>query len=400
MKIKNIQSTFLPSPKEPKSKILEILTSRNIVLLLVTILLAIGVVMIYSTSAMRRLDLADPSKLLRKQILWVSLSWTVLILLWHTNYRDLYKYKNQIYATVVLLLIAVLIPGIGAKINGARRWLRLMGIGIQPSEIAKLVAILISASYVCQNQEKLHSFQKAFLPMFSLIALLAGLVLIEPDFGTALFILTISSAIFIVGGTPLRHFLPLLLAGLPAITIAMIWKFDHVKSRLLVFLYPDLDPLNKGHQIRQSLIAIGSGGFSGLGLGASRQKLFFLPEDHTDFIFAIIAEELGLIGTWSLILLLLALLWWGRKIMNAAPDRFGRLLAFGILFSLTLQSALNIAVVTASIPTKGISLPFISFGGSSMICSMAAVGILLNIADSKRKKLCQQLLPQPTPNPS
>ncbi|RME82218.1 MAG: stage V sporulation protein E, partial [Planctomycetota bacterium] len=169
--------------------------------------------------------------------------------------------------------------------------------------------------------------------------------------------------------------------------IVAYFKFSHIKTRLLVFLYPEMDPTGKGHQIRQSLIALGSGGWMGLGLGESRQKLFFLPEDHTDFILAIIGEEFGFLGTLVVILLFLGILYYGRRIMNFASHMFGHLLAFGILFSFAFQGILNIAVVTASMPTKGISLPLISFGGSGMLSTMMAFGILLNISKARRMEL-------------
>lgn len=365
--------------------------AQHLIICLLAALVGFGIVMIYSSSAVRSLQVLDPTRLLRKQLLWASLGTVVLILFWNTDYRLFLKHHQKIFIGILILLVAVLIPGIGVKVNGARRWIRIAGIGIQPSEIAKIVSILYVSSYLVLQKDKLSSFKKGFLPVMIPLGLLVGFIMIEPDFGTSMFILIVCSALLIVGGTPLKHFLPFGLAGLPVVCLMMLLKFDHIKSRLLVFLYPELDPLGKGHQIRQSLIALGSGGWNGLGLGASRQKLFFLPEDHTDFILAIIGEELGLWGTLLVVALFLSLLFYGRRIMNSASDLFGHYLAFGILFAFSLQGVMNIAVVTASMPTKGISLPMISFGGSSMVCSMATMGILLNIGKTRRNQLCLEL---------
>jgi cell division protein FtsW len=211
-----------------------------------------------------------------------------------------------------------------------------------------------------------------------------ALIIIEPDFGTAVFVGTLSVAMLFVAGIRIRTVLPFALGGGGIAAYFMATHFRHVQDRLMVFLHPEMDPLGKGYQIRQSLLALGSGGVLGQGLGESRQKLFFLPLEHSDFIFAIIGEELGLVGSLLILGLFVGFVFAGIRIMRAAADDLGFLLAFGVVFFIGLQASLNIAVVTAALPTKGIPLPFVSFGGSSLVISMIGVGILLNVASQGR----------------
>ncbi|MCZ6691031.1 MAG: putative lipid II flippase FtsW [Planctomycetota bacterium] len=359
---------------------------RNGVLAIVGTLLALGIVMIASTSALKTAAGGDPSWFLRKQILWACIAAGGMLIAWHTDYHILGRYSLWILGGVMLLLLAVLIPGVGHEANGARRWIRFAGVGFQPSEVAKLALIIFVSSAVTIGATKtvvLGGLKKEVKGLGIALAAIAGslcLILMEPDFGTAVLVGTLSVSVLFVAGIRLAHLIPLAAAGGVLGLYVMLTRFQHVRDRFATFLNPDLDPLGKGYQVRQSLLALGSGGLMGEGLGESRQKLFFLPLEHSDFIFAVIGEELGMIGTFLVIGLFVAFIYCGYRIMSAAPDSLGYVMAFGIVILVGLQAALNIAVVTAALPTKGMPLPFISFGGSSLLISLVAVGILLNIA--------------------
>jgi cell division protein FtsW len=275
----------------------------------------------------------------------------------------------------------VLIPEIGAKINGSRRWIRAGIFGYQPSEFAKLAMIIFLSGYIAKNREKMATFAKGFVVPIILIGVVSLLILKEPDFGTAMFITVVSFILLMTGGTRIIYVIFTLIASIPHIYQIYINKFPaYQHDRLLAFLDPWKDPMGIGYQIIQSWIALGSGGIAGLGLGESRQKLFFLPMSDNDFIFSIIGEEFGFIGTTCIIIMFALFAWQGMRICKAAPDAFGFFLALGITASIALQAAINVAVVTGSIPTKGLPLPFISTGGSSILLSLLGVGILLNIA--------------------
>jgi cell division protein FtsW len=269
---------------------------------------------------------------------------------------------------------------IGTEINNARRWIRLGPMSFQPSEFAKLAIVIAAASFAAAKANGLASFRNGFIPACILIAPLAGLILVQPDLGTAVFVGAIGLAVLLVAGLRVRHVGMVAAVALPVVIVGMFLKFGHVQDRILVFMDPEADIRGKGHQIYQSLIAVGSGGFWGKGLGESTQKLFFLPEEHTDFIFAIVVEELGFVGGAFIIMLFAALAYAGARIAKHARDLPGTLITFGITGAIVLQAAMNIAVVTASVPTKGISLPFISFGGTGLVIALAGVGIVINVA--------------------
>ncbi|MBI5369511.1 MAG: putative lipid II flippase FtsW [Planctomycetes bacterium] len=357
--------------------------SRNLMLFAVGVLLAVGIIMVYSASYLsceRSGRIANGFHYLQRQLLWVAIGLGALATTMHIDYRLWYRFRWYLFTATVLLLGAVLVPGIGHEENGARRWFRLGSIGFQPSELAKLTSILFFAGYAACDTQRIRSFFGGFLPGLILLGLVLGPIVAEPDLGTTAFLGAVVCAMLVVGGARLWHFVPLGLLAAPAAAWLLYHKFEHARDRIFTFLHPDADPLGKGHQIKQALIAICAGGDYGVGLGMSRQKLFFLPERHTDFIFAVIGEENGLAGTMLVLALFLTLLLAGRAIWRNAPDRFSVLAAFGILFAVGLQAAMNIAVVTACMPTKGISLPFVSYGGSGLVFSLAAIGIVANIA--------------------
>jgi cell division protein FtsW len=358
-------------------------SAQHSLLAVVALLLAVGIVMIYSATAARSIEFSDSTYRLRRQILWALLSIIGMTLAWGTDYREVTKRSTWLLAGAGALLLLVLIPGLGHQVGGARRWFRFSVVSFQPSEFAKIAVVIFAAAYAVTRRDRIKEFRKGFLPAFAAVAGVALLIMMEPDFGTAVFLGTVGVIVLIVGGIRLLHLLPFAAAGgagILGILLLAPQKFAHVWNRLAVWWNPASDPLGGAHQLNQSLIALGSGGQFGVGIGQSMQKLYFLPEHHTDYIFAILGEELGFMGTAGVIVLFMVFIWQGMKIAAGARDRLGFLLAFGITFQIGLQAAMNIAVVTASIPPKGISLPFISFGGSSLFFLMAEVGILANIA--------------------
>jgi len=346
-------------------------------------LLSVGIVMVYSTSTLVALE--DPATsnaffFIKKQLIWAFLACIGLIFCMDTDYHIFSKYGFLFYLAALFLIVLVLVPRIGVKYNGARRWIRIAGFGFQPSDCMKIGLVILIAKYVEVNYSRIKKFYYGFLPIFGMIIFTCFLIVLEPDFGTACFLLFVSLTLLWISGMCIWHLIPMFIACLPVILFLAIFKLNHIYARITIYFNPELDPLGKGFQIRQSLIALGSGGISGVGLGWSRQKLFFLSEESTDFIFAILGEELGWIGTTSVILLYLCFLYYGWKVARKAPDIFGSILAWGITMLVSFQAIFNIAVVTHSIPAKGISLPLISFGGSNLFFTMLSIGILLNIA--------------------
>ncbi len=358
------------------------LEPANIIIYLVSTLLVIGTIMIYSTTSAKAAGSLNPFNLtFFKHILWVIFAVIGMLTMMSIDYNYIQKYSKLILIIALAFLVIVLIPGIGTTTNGASRWIRFGSyFGFQPSEFAKLAMIVFMSSYIAIKQEKMASFTKGFVIPVVLIGLVSLLILKEPDLGTAIFVSLISFILMMVGGTRIVYVIFTLVATAPHI-YAMIYKFQaYQKSRLLAFLDPWKDPEGIGYQIIQSWIALGSGGLTGLGLGESRQKLFFLPESNSDFIFSIIGEELGFIGATGVIIMFALLAWQGMRVCMSAPDTLGFCLSLGITLSITLQSAINIAVATGAIPTTGLPLPFISAGGSSLFLSSIGIGILLNIA--------------------
>jgi len=350
-------------------------------LAIVALLVAIGVTMVFSASSIAAghdPKIGDSTFFYQRQLIFLAVGLVAMAVMAFVDYRKLLKFATSGYVMAAVLLLAVMI--IGTEVNNAKRWIRIGPMSFQPSEFAKVVIVVAAAAFAASRANRLATFRHGFVPACLLVAPMAGLIIIQPDLGTALFVTTIGMGVLIVAGMRLRHVG--LVAGLamPLVIGAMFLKFSHVQDRILVFMDPEADLRGKGHQIYQSLIALGSGGFWGKGLGESTQKLFFLPEEHTDFIFAIVVEELGFIGGAVIIMLFAALAYAGSRIAKHARDLQGTLIVFGITAAIVLQAAMNIAVVTASVPTKGISLPFISFGGTGLVIALAGVGIVINVA--------------------
>ncbi len=375
---KDIQSSSARGLNQTAIRRLE---PANVIMYLVTTLLVIGIIMIYSTSSAKTAEGADSMNItFLKHVAWIIIAITGMLIMMKTDYHYLQRYSMVIFIVALAGLVVVLIPEIGAKINGSRRWIRVGIFGYQPSEFAKLAMIIFLSGYIAKNREKMATFAKGFVVPIILIGVISLLILKEPDFGTAMFITAVSFILIMVGGTRIIYVIFTLIASIPHIyqILNKIPTYQH--NRLLAFLAPWKDPMGIGYQIIQSWIALGSGGIAGLGLGESRQKLFFLPMSDNDFIFSIIGEEFGFIGTTCIIIMFALFAWQGMRICKTAPDAFGFFLALGITASIALQAAINVAVVTGSIPTKGLPLPFISTGGSSILLSLLGVGILLNIA--------------------
>lgn len=346
----------------------------------VTAILAIGVVMVYSSSAISaHVNFQDSYYFLKRQLLWVFLGFAAMFVTMSMDYHRWSKLAKPFLILTVVLLVLVLVPGLGKVVNGARRWLGYGMFSLQPSEIAKLSIIIYCSDYLARNQEKVMQFLKGLGPQLLLLVVIFGLILKEPDLGTAL---AISGTVFILmfaAGAKLSHLLGLAGAGIACVVAAILVEPYRLR-RLLAFSDPWADPLNSGYHIIQSLYALGSGGLFGVGLGRSREKFLYLPEPHTDFIFAILGEELGFIGTVAIIVLFFLLAWRGLKVAISAPDIYGSMLATGVTSMIVLQAIMNIAVVTASMPVTGIPLPFLSFGGSALVFNLAGIGILLNIS--------------------
>lgn len=346
----------------------------------VLILLGIGVVMVYSASAVSaNVNFNDSYYFLKRQLIWAALGLVAMVWTMNTDYHMWQKLAKPILWITVILLILVLVPGMGKVVNGARRWLGFGSFYLQPSEIAKLSMVIFMSYNLTKYQERLQFFVKGLVPQLIVLLVIFGLILKEPDLGTALSIAGTVFVMLFVAGARVSHMGALGGFGAAGVTAAVLLEPYRLK-RLIAFSDPWADPLNTGYHIIQSLYAIGSGGLFGVGLGRSREKFLYLPEPHTDFIFSILGEELGLIGTITVVLLFFIFAWRGLKIAMSASDIYGSILATGLTTMILLQAVMNIAVVTASMPVTGIPLPFLSFGGSALIFTLAGVGILLNIS--------------------
>jgi cell division protein FtsW len=354
----------------------------NYVLLVAVIaLVALGVVMVYSASSVRAYFASDDASTYGvQQLIWAALGLTVMFAATRLDFRWLRFGAIPAYLISMALLVAVLVPDIGTSVAGSRRWIYVPGIGgFQPAELAKLAVVLYLAHWLDRRGRAASSFWNGFLPFVLLVAPGFLLIAIEPDLGTAGVFFAAALAVFFMAGANLLHLSAIAAAGVAAAS-AMIMSTPYQWIRLQEFLNPESDPLGKGYNALQGLMALALGGVTGLGLGASRQKYLYLPAPSTDFIFAIIGEEWGLIGSLAVIALFLLIAYQGYKIAIHAPDTFSGLLACGITTWLVVQAFINMAVVTALAPVTGIPLPFISYGGSSLTINLVAVGILLSIS--------------------
>jgi cell division protein FtsW len=337
-----------------------------------------GIVMIYSASAVLAMErFGSPYHFLGKQIAALALGSIAMLWAMHTDYR---KYRNRwlilgsLLGVGVLLLLALVTPS-----GPVRRWISLGSFSFQPSELAKPVMILFLAAFLDQRWDEVNDPRRTLIPCGAVAGGLGFLIYLQPDLGTAASLFLIAALLLYLAGLRIRYLAAGAALGFVALVV-MIFQADYRVRRLMAFLDPSEDPLGAGFQIRQSLLAVGSGGIPGMNLGEGRQKLFFLPEPHTDFIYSVIGEELGLWGTTLVLAAFALLLWRGLRAALHAPDRFGYLLGMGLTLSLVVQAALNMGMVLGLLPTKGLPLPFVSYGGSSLVVGLFTVGVLLNIS--------------------
>lgn len=350
------------------------------ILISVLILVTIGVVMVFSaSSANAYYQYHDSFYFLKRQFLWVILGFFAMTFMMNIEYIKLKKYAGILLILSLILLAVVLIPGIGSTRGGGTRWIAIGGLTLQPSEIAKYTIIFFIARFFDNHPDYAKSFKKGVLPILTLTLLVFFLIMKQPNFSTAGTIFIISIILLFVAGARLSFMMTLFGVGGSAAAIIIVFV-SYIRQRVFTFLDPWKDVQEHGYQIVQSLYALGSGGLFGVGLGRSRQKFMYLPVPQNDFIFSIIGEELGLIGTTTILLLFLYLIIRGLRVAAKSPDMFGCLTATGIIGVIGVQTLINIAVVTSSMPATGVSLPFISYGGTSTIIMMAAMGVLLNIS--------------------
>lgn len=350
------------------------------------ILCTLGIVMLASTSGVRAAeDYKDPHYFLKKQALWLLLGLFAASVMRFIDYRVWRRVLGPLAGVTLLLLVLVFVPPLGTRALGARRWVHFAGMSFQPSELAKLTVIVGMAWYLSRYQRLAATFWRGLAVPLAALGPFLLLILVEPDFGTTMLIGAVAMAIMFMGGVRLMYLIVSGVAGFVGL-VYLIMQNPERLDRLLSFLHPEEHAQDGGFQLMQSLYAFIGGGALGRGLGQSMQKHHYLPEAHTDFILAIIGEELGVTATVSIVLLYLALFICGLRISTRAPDPFGRLTAFGLTLMLTMQAVINIGVVTGCMPTKGLALPFISFGGSSMLMSFVMAGILLNIASQAREE--------------
>lgn len=342
------------------------------------LLVSMGLVMVYSASSvMAMAETGDPLHYLKRQLIGVVVGTIAMLMIMQIDYRVYQRIAIAGVAVAYLLLIVVLSQG--TEVAGSKRWINLGLINLQPSELSKLALVNFIAAYAASRPQEMKRFWRGLMPPLLVTAGFFGLIMLEPDFGTAASMAGTAVIMLFACGARILHLGLMASMALPLLGV-MIWLEPYRMERILSFVDPWADPMNTGWNIIQSLLAIGSGGLFGLGLGSSRQKFFYLPEQHTDFIFAILSEELGLLGGTITVLLFFLLAWRGFRIALRAPDLFGCFLAVGITSMIILQAVLNIGVVSGVLPVTGLTLPFISFGSSSLVVSLAGVGILLNIS--------------------
>jgi len=355
------------------------LKSDKVLFTATLLLVCASIVMVYSASAVVALERYDqPYLFLTKQALWSVLGLAVLAIAMRIDYRT---YKNDTFVwsllgVVGLMLIAVLFS---RPVNGTRRWFGLGGLGVQPSELAKLALILFTALMLERRMHRIDELSYSLLPISLIVGLVVALILLQPDFGTSISLVLVVAVMVFAAGLHYRYFVGLALIALPAIYLVLV-AAPYRRRRLLAFWDPWADPLGDGFQIIQSLVAVGTGGVFGRGLMAGVQKLFYLPEPHTDFIYAVIGEELGLIGTTLILVAFIVVTWRGLRIASRAPDSFAGFLAIGLTSMVAVQAFINMSVVIALMPTKGIPLPFVSAGGSSLLINLLGMGMLLNLS--------------------
>ena len=343
------------------------------------LLICVSIVMVYSASAVVALErFQQPYLFLTKQALWSVLGLAVLGVAMRVDYRT---YRNEAFVWALLALVLTMLVAVlfSAPVNGTRRWFGVGGLGIQPSELAKIACVLFTALMLERRMHRIDDLSYSLTPIALIVGLVVALILLQPDFGTSISLALVVAVMIFAAGLHYRYFVGLALVALPAIYIVLV-SAPYRRRRLLAFWDPWADPLGDGFQIIQSLVAVGTGGVFGRGLMGGVQKLFYLPEPHTDFIYAVIGEELGLAGATAILLCFCVIAWRGLRIAARAEDTFGSFVALGLTTMIAAQAFVNISVVLGLMPTKGIPLPLVSFGGSSLLMNLLGMGVLLNIS--------------------
>lgn len=350
------------------------------ILIITLILICIGVVMIYSASSVWAQDrYKDGIFFLKRHLAFILIGAALSFLVMSFDYRALRKYAKPLLFFALILLILVLIPGLGREVGGARRWFRFGIFSFQPSEFANLAMLIYIADFISRKKAQMKDLWSGFLPPLMVLGFTVVLILAQPDLGSSLALGMIVFMLIFTSGADVRHLGGVILLAIPVLYV-LIFSVPYRRMRITAFLNPWADPKGSGFQLIQSNIALGSGGLFGTGLGHSNQKLFYLPAAHTDFIFSIIGEELGLVGTLSICFLFIGFILQGFKVVKNSGDTFGHFLSLGIVSMIALKAVINMGVSSGIFPTKGLPLPFISYGGSSLIFDMIGVGLLLNVA--------------------
>ena len=344
----------------------------------VIILSSFGLLMVYSSSSIwAEYKFDDPLKYVKNQGLFLIIGIIIMYLISKIDYKKYYKYASKIFLVCFTLIVLVLF--VGTERNGSKSWFGIGSFGIQPSEFMKLAMIIFTSKYLYNNQKDIGNIKKGVMPILGLTLIIFLLIMLQPDFGTGIILVMGVIGLLFIGGVNLKFFLKIGVLGIAGI-VGLIIAAPYRLKRILSFLNPWSDPLGSGFQIIQSLYAIGPGGLFGYGLGGSRQKHFYLPEPQTDFIFSIISEEFGFMGVIIVAGLFSFIIYKAIKIALKCDDLFGKYLAFGIIFTLAFQTLLNLSVVIGLIPVTGVTLPFLSYGGSSLLITLASIGIILNIS--------------------
>lgn len=352
----------------------------------VLLLVLIGFIMIFSASSIVALrKFSDPAYYLKRQLICMLLGVGAMVVLSRIHYKVYRKYSGYALVGAMAALVLVLVPGVGSELNNARRWFHLKGFLLQPAEYAKVAWVLYLSVSLWRKQDRIKQMRVSFWPHIILCGIVCGLILKEPDFGTTVLIGSLTMVLMATGGVPCRSLfvlLPVVVAGVYKFVFLVPWRLERVTA----FWNPWTDPLDSGYQLIQAWIAVGTGGLWGKGLGAGELKLFYLPEPFTDFILAVIGEELGLAGITAVCLLFFFFFRTGLQISRNAPDQYGSLLALGLTMLITLQALLNMGVVLGLFPTKGLPLPFISYGGSAFTANCLAVGMLMSVARNTEER--------------
>jgi len=350
------------------------------VLVLTVILVAVGIGMIYSASAvMAQKRFGDATYFLKRQLLWSAVGLVFLLVVARLDHRSLRAWARPLLLLGLIGLVVVLLPHFGVMVKGARRWLRLGPLTIQPAELVKVGVILYLAHYLTKKGKRIGDFRWGFMPPLLVVGVIVALVVLEPDLGTAAVIGLVAVGLLFAGGARLGHLALIGLATVPMLYF-LIARVGYRRQRFLSFLDPWSDPTGAGFQVTQSFLALGGGGPWGVGLGEGRQKLFYLPEPHTDFVLSALGEELGFVGAAAVVLLLGMFVAKGLVIAIAATDPFGRYLALGVSLLVGVHTLINVGVITGLLPTKGLPLPFLSYGGSALVVNMIGTGILMSVS--------------------